>query len=39
LLVEITQRRSDLGPEQPDQTNLWQSGPVETAGRWSGGPR
>lgn len=39
LLMEVTQRRSDLGQEQPDQTNVWQSGPVETAGRWSGGPR
>lgn len=40
LLMEVTQRRSDLGPEpQPDQANVWQSGPVETAGRWTGGPR
>jgi hypothetical protein len=39
MLLEVTQRRSDLGQQQPDQTNVWQSGPVETAGRWSGGPR
>jgi len=39
MLIEVTQRRSDLGPEQPDQTNVWQSGPVETAGRWTGDPR
>jgi hypothetical protein len=39
--MEVTQRRSDLGPEQeqPDQTSVWESGPVETAGRWTGGPR
>jgi hypothetical protein len=40
LLMEVTQRRSDLGPEpQPDQSSVWRSGPVETAGRWTGGPR
>lgn len=40
LLMEVSQRRTDLGPEpQPDQSSTWQSGPVETAGRWTGGPR
>lgn len=40
LLMEVTQRRSDLGPEpQPDQSSVWHSGPVETAGRWTGGRR
>jgi hypothetical protein len=39
LLGEVTQRRSDLGPEETIQSNAWQSGPVNTAGRWQGGPR
>jgi hypothetical protein len=40
LMMEVTQRRSDLGPEsQSDQSSTWQSGQVETAGRWRGGPR
>jgi hypothetical protein len=40
LLMEVTQRRSDLGGEPADnQTNAWQSGAYETAGRWGGGPR
>lgn len=39
LLMEVTQRRSDLGPEpQSDQSNAWQSS-VETASRWGAGPR
>lgn len=41
-LMEVTQRRSDLPAEEPvsnDQSNDWESGPVSTAGRWSGGPR
>jgi hypothetical protein len=38
LLKEVQQRRSDLGEgPQPDQSNTWHSGPVETAGRWNGG--
>jgi hypothetical protein len=40
LLMEVTQRRGDLGPDpQADQANAWQSSQVETAGRWRGGPR
>ncbi len=38
LLLEVQQRRSDLGPEaQPDQSSVWHNGPVETAGRWNSG--
>jgi hypothetical protein len=42
LLMEVTQRRTDLGDEsaeQPDQSSVWRSGPVETARQWSGGLR
>lgn len=42
LLMEVTQRRSDLGPDEASaagQANGWQSGPVSTASRWTGGPR
>jgi hypothetical protein len=46
LLLDATQRRTDLPPEESNaseqgesQSNAWQSGPVSTAGRWQGGPR
>jgi hypothetical protein len=40
LMMEVTQRRSDLGPEEATQANTWQSGGrVDTANRWGGGPR
>ncbi|MCI0348846.1 MAG: hypothetical protein L0Z53_05415 [Acidobacteriales bacterium] len=38
-VMEVTQRRSDLGPEPGNQGMMWQSGGVNTANRWSGGPR
>jgi len=44
-LMEVTQRRSDLGPQTNDQSGAWQSGRIETAGhrpeggRWLGGTR
>lgn len=49
LLLEVTQRRSDLGPETTNQNTTsqsttnqsmnWQGGRQEVAGRWTGGPR
>jgi hypothetical protein len=39
LLMEVTQRRSDLEPATLDQSRVWQSGGYDTAGRWIGGPR
>ena len=39
MLMEVTQRRSDLGPEAGDQSLLGQGGRTDTAGRWIGGPR
>jgi hypothetical protein len=38
-LMEVTQRRSDLRDDPADQANMWQGGPVDTAGRWGGPPR
>jgi hypothetical protein len=39
MLMEVTQRRSDLGPEETAQSNAWQSGSISTANRRNGGPR
>ncbi|MCI0332663.1 MAG: hypothetical protein L0228_05515 [Planctomycetes bacterium] len=39
LLMEVTQRRSDLGPEETNQSLMWQGGQMNTAGRWNGAPR
>jgi hypothetical protein len=39
LLMEVMQRRSDLGPDEATQSNDWQSGSVSTANRRNGGPR
>jgi hypothetical protein len=44
-LLEVTQRRSDLGPNATDQTNLWQGGrqqigtrpAIPGGGGWTGG--
>lgn len=38
-LLEVSQRRSDLGPEAGDQSSMWQGGRQDMAGRWIGGPR
>jgi hypothetical protein len=38
-LMEVTQRRSDLGPAPGDQSLMWQGGQTGTAQRWTGGPR
>jgi hypothetical protein len=44
-VMEVTQRRSDLGPPPGDQSGPWQSGRIEAAGhrpeggRWAGGMR
>jgi hypothetical protein len=37
--MEVTQRRSDLGPPPGGQSRMWQGNPIGTAGRWTGGPR
>ena len=39
LIDNVTQRRSDLGPDPQDQSHMWQGGGVDTAGRWMGAPR
>lgn len=39
VLMEVSQRRSDLGPDEGDQSLNWQSGGMDTAGRWTGAPR
>jgi hypothetical protein len=36
--IEVTQRRSDLGPLPANQTLNWQGGRFDTANRWMGGP-
>ncbi len=41
LLMEVTQRRSDLPPEDSAQSLMWQGAgnQMNTAGRWNGVPR
>ena len=40
LLIDVTQRRSDLAPPPPTSQSMnWQQGQAETARRWSGAPR
>jgi hypothetical protein len=39
VVMEVTQRRSDLGPTASGQTLMWQGNRMGTAGRWMGGPR
>jgi hypothetical protein len=39
LLLEVTQRRSDIRPAATDQSGMWQNGGFDTAGRWTGAPR
>jgi hypothetical protein len=35
-LLEVVQRRSDLGPIPNGQSNAWQSGPTQIASPWTG---
>jgi hypothetical protein len=39
LLMDVTQRRSDLDPDGRDQSQMWQGRGVNTARRWMGAPR
>ena len=39
LLMDVTQRRSDLGSSSGEQTNASQGEPIDTANRWMGVPR
>ncbi len=39
LLMDVTQRRSDLAPPPTNQGNYWRPGSAETARRWTGAPR
>jgi hypothetical protein len=40
LLMEVTQRRTDLGPPPAEPANAWQGRrPMDTANRWIGVPR
>jgi hypothetical protein len=39
VLMEVTQRRSDLPPAPNNQSLMWQGGGYDTAGRWTGAPR
>jgi hypothetical protein len=39
MLMEVMQRRSDLGPDTNTQSNAWQSERLDMADRWQGGPR
>jgi hypothetical protein len=38
-VMEVTQRRSDLGPPPGGQSMMWQGNRMGTAGRWQGAPR